>query len=261
MSMRSQVVCLVAFLAVVIVSCGTTPYTGRSQMLLLSNGQEAQLGLQSYQQTLSGAALSRNQAWTAMVKNAGARIAAAAADDMPYAFTWEFNLIADQTVNAFCLPGGKVAFYEGIMPVCQDEAGVAVVMGHEIAHAIARHGNERVSQNMLAEVGKEGAALLLGAEDAATRQSISAALGVGVLLPFSRKHESEADHIGLILMAKAGYDPRVAPGFWTRMGRLGSGQRPPEFLSTHPHPETRVPQLNDWMPEALQYYKPAGAGN
>jgi len=157
-------------------------------------------------------------------------------------------------VNAFCLPGGKVAFYEGIMAVCGDEAGVAVVMGHEIAHAIARHGNERVSQGIVVQASKEGVAELLGAEDEVTRQAISAALGIGVTLPFSRTHESEADHIGLLLMAKAGYDPRVAPGFWERMNASG-GRRPPEFLSTHPHPETRVAKLREWMPEAMEYYR------
>lgn len=255
-----RLIALLPLVAVVIglTGCGSTPYTDRSQLLLLSGPQEAQLGLQAYQETVGAARLSSNAEWTGMVKRAGARIASAAKDDMPYEFQWEFNLIAEQTVNAFCLPGGKVAFYEGIMPVCQDETGVAVVMGHEIAHAIARHGNERVSQNMIVQGGM-AAAEVMGITEPSQRETVAGLLGVGVLLPFSRKHESEADHIGLILMAKAGYDPRVAPGFWERMN-AGGGQRPPEFLSTHPHPETRVQQLNEWMPEAMRYYEDATDG-
>ena len=251
--MRLRIVALLAFV-IALACCQSAPYTGRSQLMILSESQESQLGLQAYQEVLGKERLSTNREWTAMVQRSGQRIAAVA--DKPE-FEWEFKLIASNTVNAFCLPGGKVAFYEGIMPVCGDENGVAVVMGHEIAHAIARHGGERVSQGMLTQFGAEAASAMLGGNSPAVRQIITAGLGLGVTLPFSRKHESEADRIGLILMAKAGYDPRVAPGFWQRMNAKG-GQRAPEFLSTHPSPETRIQQLEEWMPEAMGYYRQAG---
>lgn len=234
--------------------CGTAPYTGRRQLLLISSDQEAQLGLQAWQQEVGPAPASGHRAWTEMVTRAGRRIAAVA--DAP-GFQWEFKVIADPTVNAFCLPGGKVAFYEGIMPVCQDETGVAVVMGHEVSHAIARHGGERISQGLVAEGGTEIVARILGGEDPASQKKVAEIFGLGakfgVLLPYGREQESEADRIGLILMAKAGYDPRAAPGFWQRMMAQG-GARPPEFLSTHPDPERRIQQLESWMPEALGHY-------
>jgi predicted Zn-dependent protease len=160
-------------------------------------------------------------------------------------------------VNAWCMPGGKVVVYTGILPVTKNENGLAVVMGHEIAHAIAEHGNERMSQELLRQAG--GVALTVALKDnpEETRNLWLAAYGlgseVGVMLPFSRLHESEADHLGLIFMAMAGYDPREAPDFWTRMAEAG-GQKPPEFLSTHPSDETRISSLNNWMPEALKYY-------
>ncbi|MAG56422.1 MAG: hypothetical protein CMJ83_09040 [Planctomycetes bacterium] len=257
LSLRALIV--VVFVATFLVGCGTAPYTGRNQLLLLSNDTEASLGLQSYQETVGAARSSSRREWVEMVDRVGRRIAAVTDDDLPYDFEWEFKLIADPTVNAFALPGGKVAFYEGIMPICGDDNGVAVVMGHEIGHALARHGNERVSHGMLLNLSTEAAAAVLGSDDPNTRAQITALIGaganVGVMLPFSRKHESEADHIGLILMAKAGYDPREAPRFWTRMAAQSSGGRPPEFLSTHPNPETRVAQLNEWMPEAMKFYK------
>jgi predicted Zn-dependent protease len=258
MNVRHFVQLCLVLLVCAVVGCGSAPYTDRNQLLLLSNQDEAALGLESYREVVGSSQLSSNQAWVNMVRRSGQRIADAARGDMPYPFEWEFSLIADPSVNAFCLPGGKVAFYEGIMPVCQTEAGVAVVMGHEVAHAIARHGNERVSQNVMVGMGLEAAPMLMGSTDPVIQSSVAAALGigaqVGVLLPFSRNHESEADRIGLILMAKAGYDPREAPRFWQRMESLSSGGRPPEFLSTHPNPDTRIQQLNAWMPEALEHY-------
>ncbi|RME73589.1 MAG: M48 family peptidase, partial [Planctomycetota bacterium] len=176
-------------------------------------------------------------------------------------YDWEFRVIdAPDTVNAFCLPGGKVAFYTGILPICQNEAGVAVVMGHEVAHALARHGAERISQSLVLNLGI-AAISAAASKDPETREEIAAALGVGtaltIALPFSRKQESEADYIGLMLMAKAGYDPREAPKFWKRMEAASNGEQPPEFLSTHPSHERRIEDLEDAMPEAMEYYHEA----
>jgi predicted Zn-dependent protease len=242
-------------------ACATAPMTGRKQLLLLNEASEAQLGAQAYDEVKSSGKRSQNAEWTARVERVGRRIAEAA--NAP-GFAWEFVLLEDQAVNAFCLPGGKVAFFEGIMPVCRDDTGVAVVMGHEVAHALARHGNERISQALLAECGTEAASILVGKllskEDARLTELAHTALGVGVqvgaILPFSRAHESEADHIGLILMAKAGYDPREAPAFWERMLAAGS-DRAPEFLSTHPDPANRIEALKGWIPEALPHYEAA----
>lgn len=173
-------------------------------------------------------------------------------------YTWEFQLVDNKDVNAWCMPGGKVVVYSGILPVAQNEAGLAVVMGHEIAHAVAEHGNERMSQGLLAQLG--GAALdsALQQKPEQTRQLWMSAFGVGAqygaLLPFSRVQESEADHLGLIFMAMAGYDPHEAPGFWTRMSAKG-GQSPPQFLSTHPSDETRIRKIVEGIPEAMTYYK------
>ena len=242
-------------------ACQTAPYTGRKQLILLSEDQEMQLGLQAWQEVVSGSRPSSNQAWVAMVRACGERIAAVA--DAPD-YQWEFTVIADPQVNAFALPGGKVAFYEGILPICGDETGVAVVMGHEIAHAIARHGNERISRGMVAQGIAEIGAAALGGEDPQTRQMVYQGFGLGLqymeVLPFSRSQESEADHIGIILMAKAGYDPRRAPEFWERMRDLTGGNATPEFLSTHPLAETRIRQLREWLPEALEFYRAASSG-
>jgi predicted Zn-dependent protease len=175
-------------------------------------------------------------------------------------YKWEFNLIQDdKTVNAWCMPGGKVGVYTGILPVTRDETGLAVVMGHEVAHAIAKHGNERMSQELLAQLGAVGLSVALSTEPGLTSDIYMAAYGVGtnvgILLPYSRVHESEADRIGLSLMARAGYDPRAAVPFWKRMSEKG-GSRPPEFLSTHPAPDTRIKQIESLIPEAMQYYRP-----
>jgi predicted Zn-dependent protease len=242
--------------ALVPAGCESAPYTGRSQFLLISEAQENALGVQAFQETLAASKLSTNAAWTARLERVGRRIAAVA--ERP-AFEWEFRLIAEPTVNAFCLPGGKVAFYEGIMPICGDDTGVAVVMGHEVAHALARHGGERVSRGIVSDLGTDVLASVLGGQDKENQARVAQALGagaqVGLLLPWGREQESEADRIGLILMAKAGYDPREAPRFWERMeAATGSGGRPPEFLSTHPSPGTRMRQLEAWMPEALAHY-------
>lgn len=172
---------------------------------------------------------------------------------------WELNVIDRNVVNAWCMPGGKIAFYTGILSVCQNEAGIAAVMGHEMAHAIAHHGNERMSQQLAIVTGVGSFAVAMRDRPSETRNLLLAAAGlgaeVGIALPFSRRHETEADQMGLIFMALAGYDPNEAIGFWQRMAQQGSG-RMPEFLSTHPAPSTRVQNLRSFMPKALKYYRP-----
>ncbi len=252
--LRLAAVLVVFAVAAAAPSCTTTPYTDRTQFMLLSEEEESQLGAQAFTQAVTEAQISKDPQANEVVTRVGRKIAAVADQDLVAAqrapFTWEFVVFEDPaTQNAFCLPGGKVVFYTGILPICQSENGVAVVMGHEVAHALARHGAERVSQQLATEATIQAA---LGG-DAAAGQAAANAL---ILLPFSRKHESEADEIGLYIMAKAGYDPRSAPKFWERMlGQSGGGDTP-EFLSTHPSAETRIQQLNEWMPKALELYKP-----
>jgi predicted Zn-dependent protease len=173
-------------------------------------------------------------------------------------YNWEYHVIKSDQLNAWCMPGGKIAFYEGIMPVCKDDNGVAVVMAHEVAHAVARHGNERMSQQLAVQLGGMALSEALEKQKEQTQQLALLAFGVGsqvgVMLPYSRLHESEADELGLYFMAMAGYDPKGATEFWKRMEKEG-GSRPPEFLSTHPNPNTRISNLEKLMPKALEYYK------
>ena len=237
--------------------CETVPYTGRQQLQLVSPEEEAQMGVQAFKEIVGKATLSSDTQVNAMVQRVGARVAAVT--ELPY--QWEFRVIQDdKQANAFALPGGKVAVYTGMLPITRDEAGLAAVIGHEIAHVVARHGGERLSQQMGVQTATQ---LLAGmsSSNPTTVQLVAAALGagaqVGVLLPFGRAQESEADHIGLILMAKAGYDPRAAVTLWTRMAEAAKGQRPPEFLSTHPSEATRIQQIQGWLPEALKHYRPA----
>lgn len=238
----------------VLAGCATVPYTNRKQFNLISEGEEDQMGAQAYTEIKSKSLISKDASTNAMVTRVGERIAKVA--DRPD-FKWEFVVIDDpKTPNAFCLPGGRVAVYTGILPITKDEAGLAVVMSHEVAHALARHGAERMSQQMAVGLGQQvavGAGLI---KTEAGMQVFQMAYGVGVGLPHSRKQESEADRIGLILMAKAGYDPNNAIPFWQRMKAAASGQKPPEFLSTHPSDDTRIEQIRRELPEALTYYKP-----
>lgn len=239
--------------------CATIPVTGRQSFNLIPESQELALGLESYGQVLSQSEVVKSGPDLAMVRQVGARIAAVS--DRPD-YDWEFNLIEDDSsVNAFCLPGGKVAVYTGILPVTRNEAGLATVLSHEIAHAIARHGGERMTDDLAFQPGGMGLDALLSEKSPATRNVLMAAYGVGgqvgVLLPFSRSAESEADHIGLVYMARAGYDPREAVLFWGRMQDQSGGQAPPEWLSTHPSQGSRARHLQEWMPEALGYYRPA----
>jgi len=237
----------------VVLGCARVPYTNRSQLILVSPKDEAALGAQAFQQVVSNSRLDASPGTNRAVQEVGQRLAAVA--NRPD-FQWNFVVIDDdRTVNAFCLPGGKVAVYTGILPVAQDQAGLAVVLGHEIAHAVARHGAERMSQGKLAQLG--GTALAIGLGESASSSAILAVYGLGtqygVLLPYGRTQESEADHIGLLLMAQAGYDPRVAIDFWERMEHTSRGG-PPEFLSTHPSHGTRITQLRAWIPEAMRLY-------
>lgn len=243
---------------VIIWACATAPITGRSQLQLVSEDQEIALGLRAYQELLSQAKLSQDPAIIEMVNRIGWRIARVA--ERPD-YEWEFKVIDDdKTANAFALPGGKVAVYTGLLPYTKTEAGLAFVVAHEVAHAIARHGGERMSQQLLVQLGQEGLNLAVGSQSQVAVQAINQAYGVaatvGVLLPFSRAQESEADHIGLILMAKAGYDPREAPNFFESMLAAKKAGGPPAFLSTHPADEERIARLRQLIPKALTYYDP-----
>lgn len=248
---------LLPLLAAAAAACQTVPYTNRPHLVLVSAGEEAALGESSYRDALSKAKISTDAEAAALVRRVGERIAAAA--DKPD-FKWEFNLLDDpKTVNAWCLPGGKVAVYSGILPVTRDENGLAVVLGHEIAHALARHGSERMSQGLLAQLGGVALGAAMSSKPAATQelaqQAYGAGAAVGVLLPFSRAQESEADHIGLILMAKAGYEPGGAVDFWGRMAKAAGGGGPPEFLRTHPADDKRIDKIKEELPEARAYLK------
>ena len=254
--MKKQLHWWVFFFCAFPYGCQTVEYTGRSQVNLVSESDEKKLGVDAYEDILKKNSLSKNQTWQAQLKRVGQRISAAAAKPD---YQWEFNVLQGKDVNAFCLPGGKVAFWEGIMPVVQDDNGIAVVMGHEVAHALARHGAERMSQSMGVELVGQLLSIGVGAVNPAYTEAFSQAYGLGtnvtMILPWGRAQESEADHIGLILMAKAGYDPSTAVGFWERMPKVQQGGKPPEFLSTHPSDDTRIAQIKQWLPEAMQYYK------
>ena len=249
--------CLAAF-ALCAASCATAPYTHRSQLIVVSQSQETALGADAYRETLAKAKVDTDPQINAIVREVGERIARVA--DRPD-YKWEFTVIdAPNTVNAFALPGGKVAVYTGLLPVAQDTAGLAAVIGHEVGHAIARHGAERVSQAMGAQAVGVVLAVGLGAASPQNANAIMQLYGlgaqVGVLLPWSRTQESEADHIGLILMAKAGYDPEAALALWQRMEKLESkGAQPAEFLSTHPGYGTRQHDIKAWLPEAQRYFQ------
>lgn len=248
-----------------LMACATVPITGRRQLALVPDSEMQTMAATQYREVLATNRLSSNAAATQQVKSVGQRIQRAVEQymaqqnlsDQLEGYQWEFNLIESKEVNAWCMPGGKVAVYTGILPVMKDEAGMAVVMGHEVAHAIAKHSSERASQAMVAQ-GLGGSLQALAGQNPSTAQNIFlGAVGVGTqlkMLSFGRNQESEADRLGLIFMAMAGYDPRTAPGFWERMAAQSQGA-PPEFLSTHPSDQTRIADINARMPEALSYYK------
>jgi len=248
-----------------IYACSSVAVTGRKQLSLVPNSEIIPMANQQYREVIAKGPLSNDKEQTAMVRRVGVKIQKAVEEYMASkglsselaGFQWEFNLIDDpKTVNAWCMPGGKVAFYSAIMPICRDEAGVAVVMGHEVAHAIANHGRERISQSILAQYGLATLGAVMGANPTAGQELFMQAIGAGTnlgMLKFSREHESEADHIGLIFMTMAGYDPNQAPLFWERMTEKSGGQEPPEFLSTHPSHSSRISDLKGWIPEAMKY--------
>jgi len=248
--------------------CETNPYTGRSQFLMTSVSEEMKMGAQAYDQVKSDPNMKPSQDPREIepVKRVAARIVEAAKRskyaEMAQQFQWEVTVFKDdKTANAFALPGGKMAVYTGIFPMAKTEAGLAAVMGHEVVHALARHGAERMSQGQATNIGVQvlSTAAGIGTGSAALGQATMAALGVGaqvgMLLPFSRKHESEADYIGILLAADAGYDPREAVALWERMAQMSGGGAPAEFMSTHPSHETRIDQLKQWMPEAMAIYQ------
>lgn len=258
---------ILSIIGAIIYACATVPVTGRKQLSLVSNSEIIPLAEGQYKEVLAKGPLSKDQQQADLVKRVGIRIQKAVEEYMAQkglsselaGFAWEFNLIDDpKTVNAWCMPGGKVAFYTGIMPICKDEAGVAVVMGHEVAHAIANHGRERMSQGLVANLGLSSVSVAMGQNPSMTKDIFMQAVGMGTqigMLKFSRQHESEADKIGLIFMAMAGYDPNEAPKFWERMAALSGGQGAPEWLSTHPSNETRIKDLQAAIPDAMKYYK------
>jgi len=251
-----------AALTVVVAACATVPGTERSQLLLLSPSDEVQLGRQAFQQVREDLDLLESGPRKEQVERIGRDIVRVAAGQLAQRgfddLDWEFHVADSDQVNAFVLPAGKVVFYTGLLDLAESDDEVAAVMGHEVAHVIARHAGERMSQNVLITTGLGAAQIALGGEDAGTRRATMAALGlgatIGVQLPFSRKHEAEADEIGLFLTARAGYDPRAAISFWERMAEDG-GDRPPEFLSTHPGPQNRANRLRELMPEAMRIYR------
>ena len=258
---------LVATAMLLLSACSTVPITGRSQINLIPGQSMLSMSLQQYDQFLKEHKVSTNQEQTQLVKRVGARVqnaveryfAASGLSSHLADYKWEFNLVEDKQVNAWCMPGGKVVVYTGILPVAKGEAGLAVVMGHEIAHAIAEHGNERMSQGMLTQLGGVALSTALATQSAATQQLWMSVYGMGAqygaILPYSRLQESEADHLGLVFMTMAGYDPNEALSFWERMASQKGGQSSPEFLSTHPSDDTRIANLRQLIPKVAAQYR------
>jgi predicted Zn-dependent protease len=246
-------------------ACSTVPLTGRSRLDAVSDAEILPLVNEQYREVLRKEKVVTNTAQGQSVVRVGKRIAVAVEkylaqegySELANSFDWEFNLIQSDQVNAWAMPGGKVAFYTGILPITQDDTGIAVVMGHEIAHAVAAHSRERMSNGLLSNFGMSLLSSAFGQNPSLTQAILMQSVGLGSelgMLSFSRKHELEADELGLIFMALAGYDPRQAPVFWERMSANGGGA-PPEFLSTHPGPDSRIQKLNQQMPKALKYYQ------
>ncbi len=258
------------FLITSVISCSTNALTGKSQFTLLPESQLQSMASQEYVQFLSSnkvVASSANKD-AEMVKRVGQRITSAVQSyytqkgiaDKLEGYKWEYNLVNDPAVNAWCMPGGKIVVYTGLLPITQNEAALAVVMGHEVSHALLQHGNQRMSQQMGAQAVQAGLQVAVANKSQETQNLFLSAFGlgaqVGLILPFSRKHELDADQWGLNFTAMAGYNPREAIPLWERMEKASSGQKPPEFLSTHPSEGTRIDELKKAMPEALKYYKP-----
>jgi predicted Zn-dependent protease len=262
--MKTKKIILLFLLIAILYACGNVPITGRQQLMLVSDQEVLTLSLQEYDSYMKAAKKSSDKNATDLVVKVGTKIAQAVEiyykvtgmESLLEGYAWEFNLVEDPQVNAFCMPGGKIVVYTGILPYTQDETGLAVVLGHEVGHAIAKHANERMSQQMMIQMGGSAVNSVLE-KKSSTMQTIGATvygLGaqVGVTLPFSRKQELEADHLGLILMAIAGYQPETAVPFWQRMSQQGGAKI--ELLSTHPSDNTRISEIRKEIPEALEYY-------
>lgn len=261
-----------ALVALMFQACGSVPILGRKQLLLVADQEVLALSLQQYQEFIHEAPVEKNTTHARQIEQVGRRIAAAVEtfyrnngyESEIKNFSWEFNLVKSKDVNAFCMPGGKIVVYEGLLPITRDETGLAIVLGHEIAHAVAKHANERISQQMALQYGGQIAGGLLG-NNAAAQEIGGLVFGIGsqlgIMLPYSRKHEYEADELGLIFMAMAGYDPRAAEDFWIRMSQAAGGKAGLEILSTHPSDQNRIAKIRDNLPVALKYYQGAGVQN
>jgi predicted Zn-dependent protease len=261
------IIIVVSMVLPLLAGCSQVAITGRSQLNLVPDSMVNSMALQEYTSFLKENKVTTNTVQIDQVKRVGYRLSEAVEQycrqnnmsDVVSGFTWEFNVVESEEINAWCMPGGKVVVYTGILPLTKDDEGLAVVMGHEIAHAIARHGSERMSQSLLYEMGGIALSEAVKTSPAATQQLFMQSYGigaqVGVLLPYSRLHEKEADRLGLIFMAMAGYNPRVAVDFWTRMSAAQQGSAPPELLSTHPADTTRIRYIEEMLPEAMQYYR------
>ena len=263
---------LLIFISIGIYGCSSVPITGRNQLNLVSDQQILSLSLNEYNDYIKTAKKSTDATAIKLVNTVGGKIANAVEAYYKYAgmesqlsaFSWEFNLIDDPQVNAFCMPGGKIVVYSGILPITKDETGLAIVVGHEVGHAIAKHANERMSQQMLAQYGAAGLDAVLSKSSSAVKTIGQTVFGVGaqygVMLPYGRKQELEADHLGLILVAIAGYNPQAAIPFWERMAQQG-GSNTPEFMSTHPSDNTRIEGIRQKLPDAMEYYNAIWGSN
>ncbi len=260
MNMKVRILLVMAF--ALVLACAKNPFTGKSTMALVPNSQIFPMAFQQYDQFLGENKVVTGTAEAKKIETIGMKIKTAAERwlnanghaDYLEGYEWEYKLVQSDELNAWCMPGGKIVFYTGILPVCKDDAGIAAVMGHEVAHALANHGQQRMSAGLVQQLGAVGAQVAVGNKDPQTQALVMQAYGVGSqvggMLPFSRSHESEADMIGLTLMAIAGYNPENAVALWQRMSAMSSGQAPPEILSTHPSNETRIQKLTELVPQA-----------
>jgi predicted Zn-dependent protease len=257
---------MIAAILLTMVSCAQVPLTGRKQLNAIPSSEINTLAADNYTEVKQEVGISNNARYNELVNSVGQRITSAVdkylkengLESRIDGYKWEYVVLKSDEINAWCMPGGKIGFYEGIFPVCEDANGVAVVMSHEIAHAVAHHGNERMSQQLLVNMGGVALSEALKTKKEETQQLAMTAFGVGsqlgVMLPYSRIHEQEADEMGLYFMAMAGFDPQKAPEFWNRMMALNQA-RPPEFLSTHPDPENRIKDLEKHMKKAMEFYE------
>jgi predicted Zn-dependent protease len=258
---------IVSLFVFLLSGCGTVPITGRRHLELIPDASMLSMSKEQYRGFLKSHKPSADKNQTQLVRHVGRKIQAAVeqyltannlSHELKY-YEWEFNLVESQEVNAWAMPGGKVVVYTGILPVARNEQGLAVIMGHEIAHVVAAHGNERMSQGLIYQFGGMALSTALSNKPQQTRELWMRVYGAGaqygVILPYSRLHESEADHLGLIFMAMAGYHPDAAVEFWQRMAQMKGGQAPPEFLSTHPSDERRIQNIRKLIPEAMRYYR------